>query len=232
MSKTKILIIDGQYTILSNGVFVQDEIPRLLASYMDEGYSVWMVTGDINDTSILDSPNIPIWLKSEVMSFSPDALVTMRKSYKFDEKSLILSNDYNRAKSYGLKLEIYSLSELLGSLKYEPLEVADAVICYGFDILEFIKFCKESKLLGIVDSEKVNTDRRTGTHDGVAFMASGSNAAEDVSFAMECISMLIKNGEYKIRHHKNCLGVTYQGKGVEDVDMTITDDISLPLLLV
>jgi hypothetical protein len=233
MNKQRLVIIDGPYTLISNEHFIKDEIPRMLAKYIDDDYKIWMINVEVNDdTFFLKNTSVPQWLKENVMMISIETFKGLSLSEYNKKDSFILTDNHERVQSYGKKLTVYHLNDLFKNSKYEPLNIADLILCFGFEKSEFTNFCQQSNLLGVSENKTIKTTMSLNP-DGVAFHIKKNDIkiVNEVKHSQGILNDMIKNNQYKIRHYHNILGVTNKGKGLDHVNLEYMG-IELPLLSV
>lgn len=223
----KVIIIDNISTILTNGSFLKDEIPRVLSNYIKEGFHLWLNEDNIG-IDLMDYPCIPFWLKQSLVFINKE--IVEDNPISFDKSSFIITNDYNRAISLNLKIKIYTNQEIFNINKYDKLDIADIILCFGFNIIEFNRFCKEANLLGFYDDEFYN--KNVKTHDGLAFLITEMNVKKEFDYIQHKIKDLLSKNKYTIKHDEYIIGVTYKGQGVNGLDLNIINGEKLPLLLV
>jgi hypothetical protein len=223
----KVLIIDGVSTILTKGSFLKDEIPRFLSNYLNDGYSLWLNDDNIG-ADLIDYTCVPFWLKQNLV-FINKAIIE-DNPVKFDKSSFIITNDYNRAKSLKLNINIYTNNELFNISKYKELNIADVILCFGFNVVEFNTFCKEANLLGYHDENYFNKSGKK--HDGLAFLMEGENVETEYYNCLDITKYILREKLYTIKHDEYIIGVTYKGQGVENLNLNILNGQKLPLLLV
>jgi hypothetical protein len=225
--KQKVLIIDGVSTILTKGSFLKDEIPRFLSKHLNEGYSLWLNDDNIG-ADLIDYPCVPFWLKQNLVFINKTIIED--NPVNFDKSSFIITNDYNRADSLKLNIKIYTNSELFGINKYRELNIADVILCFGFNVVEFNTFCKEANLLGYYDEKYFNKSGKN--HDGLAFLMEDENVEKEYIKCIDVAAYNVKKNIYTIKHDEYIIGVSYKGQGVEKLNLNILNGQKLPLLLV
>jgi hypothetical protein len=223
----KVIIIDTISTILTNGSFLKDEIPRALSNYIRDGFHLWLNEDNIG-IDLMDYPCIPFWLKQSLVFINKEILDD--NQVLFDKSSFIITNNYNRAASLKLNLKIYTNKEIFNIDKYQKLDIADAVLCFGFNITEFNRFCKEANLLGFYDDEYYN--KNVKNHDGLAFLITEMDVKKEFEYIQHTIKDLITKNKYTIKHDEYIIGVSYKGQGVDGINLNIINGEKLPLLLV
>lgn len=222
MDTHKKILIDGMNTVVSNGYFIKDEIPRQLAGFYKEGFDIWFITDTYEDKKEWEeSTCIPEWLKNKVIIMDFDYV--LKERYKLSNDSLIITNRNNFWEKLGLKTVSYTETKIL------PLNIADVIFCFGFTKMEFVNFCKEAKLIGILKDKFFNLDN--SKVDGVAFMITDNNLQQESEFAIACINKLIGSKKYTIKHNKKAICITNKGKGIENVDFEV-GDVILPVILI
>jgi hypothetical protein len=224
MTTRKIVLIDGVNTVISNGYFIKDDIPRILADYKSKDYDIWLLSETYESSQEWNNSKcIPSWLQNSTILIDFDFVIS--NNDKFDKESIVITNRPKMFKNYNLKI-----SSLETSIK--PLNVADVIFCFGFTKLEFIKFCKNAKLIGVMNEKFFN--KETSNPDGVAFMIDdkkSKNLEMESEFAIGCINKLIGDKIYTIQHRKKVIGITNNGLGIEGVDFNL-ESVKIPLLLV
>ena len=212
MSYKKTLIIDGPYTILSNQYFINDTIPRILASYIDQGYNIWLIQTEAPDMDALDNTQMPSWLNENMMILN-EARFNNLKTLDFDSKSFIVSDNHLRASEYKTKLKIKSFEEVFGGkveCSYNPIDIADLIICFGFPLEEFKKFCHHSHLLGMAGNKLLESTKK----NGVAILVEEEDSEENIDKTIDKFKSLVAKKHYKVKHDGNVMGATYKGQGI------------------
>lgn len=223
MENHRVILLDGVNTLIYNENFIRDDIPRMLANYLEKGYELWLISESYDATQKWNSLNcIPNWLMEQTVVIDFDFVV---KNYgKYTSDSMVITN---RPKFFtNMKLKTISLET-----KYKPLRVADVIFCFGFTKPEFIRFCSNTKSIGIIQERFIN--KTVSNPDGVAFFID-ENVKElesEAEFAVGCLNRLITNKNYKIQYRKKVIGVTNKGKGIKDVNLDI-GNIEIPMLLI
>ncbi len=229
-TKQKIFIVDGVNTLFSNGYFVRDDIPRHLASYMDMGYSIWILTMSPDEHDMWDELTMPDWLKQNCFVMDTDLFNELKKS-TFDSQSMFVTNNPDITQFYDLKMKIKTPNEVFKCEEYVPLNIADVILCFGFTEHEFTKFYQESHLIGVMNKNFHNLIGNKA--DGIAVfidenMSDLKNSYEKI---LDILNGLLEEKKYKIKHNSKILGVTYKGQGIENMNMNILENKSIPLLL-
>lgn len=227
----KILILDGVNTLLSNGYFIKDDIPRYLAKHLDLNFNFWLLIMSPEEQEEWNKSNIPDWLKQNTFVMNTDLFNEMKK-IKFDTESVFISNDKNIAKFYNIKIKIKTPKEFFNFESYKPLNIADVVLCFGFEIQEFIDFCSESNLIGVSNETYYNF--KTSKADGIAIIVDEKiSQSEDLyEYILNILNKLIEQKKYKIKHNNKIIGVTYKGLGLQNINLNILENKTLPILLV
>jgi hypothetical protein len=171
MTSQKVILIESSSTILNNGFFVKDEIPRVLASYIDDKYTIWMLKDAYQDYDILNYSSIPFWLKENIVILDSDMLNYISKT-PLNSKSFILTNDVVKSRRHNLGIDIITMNEMFETTSFQPLKIADLVLCFGFNIVEFIRFCSETKMIGVNYEDKAPVNQNEKKPTGVAIMIS------------------------------------------------------------
>lgn len=233
MSNQKILIVDGVSTLFSNRYFIKDDIPRYLASYMDMGYNIWLVTLTTDETDLWDELVMPTWLRQEILIIN-DTMFDYIKTIKHHKDTFMVSKNLNSARKYKFNVPIFTPEKIFDIGKYTPLNVADVVLCFGFNLSEFLSFCSEAQLIGVNnDDEYVNLKDKNP--DGIAFLIDNEkakNLEKEYQQILNNINALVKSKKYKMKHNNKIIGVTYKGNGIQGVNLNILDSKDLPLLFV
>ncbi len=224
----KIILIDDISVIIKNNNFIKDSVPRFFAKCLDEKYKLWIKIDNIDINGIIDYECIPFWLKQNMVSIT-DSILENLKNFKFSEDSFIISNNSssNLDKSFlkKYKLKIYKISDIFDYNIYQPLDISDIVLCFGFDSKEFKEFCSQSNLMeyGKSTSKKYN---------GVAFLIKSNNLELEFQEIKNNFNDLVKKGKYQIKHKEFVIGATKNGKGLEELNLNIIGGKKLSLVLV
>jgi hypothetical protein len=220
-------VIDGLNTILTEEYFVSEEVPRFLAKCIDDGYKIW-INMDRISSDMLNHSCIPFWLKQEIVLTTPE--IIKQSKVEFTDDSMIISKDVVKSKSLKLNLHIFTIDELFSIRKYKVLKLADIYLCFGFNIAEFVKYCNESNCIGVEDNEIIVNVKNS---EGVAFLIKDSDLTNQYNEAMKYFDKLVDNKKYKVKRKEYIIGITYKGKGFENVNLNIFDNgEKLPLLFV
>lgn len=272
MTNQKVILIESSNTILNNGFFIKDEIPRILANYIDEKYTIWMLKDTSQDYDILNFTSIPFWLKENIVILDSDMLSYIGRT-PLDKKSFILTHDVVKSKRHNLGIDIITMNEMFETTTFQSPKLTDLVLCFGFNIIDFIRFCNETKMIGVnyEDKNPINHNEKKPT--GVAVMVSNpcinpqaydsyilnlknldimnddtnflsipdslscnilkpKSIKAEHKFGLQYIKTLIKDKKYKVQHDNSVMGVTCKGNGLYNIDLKLSEDYTLPLMLV
>jgi hypothetical protein len=222
----KVIILDGISSIIKNQNFIKDSIPRVLAKYVDDKYKLWLRPNPMESNGILDYICVPFWLKQSIITVNDNILENL-KDIKFSSDSFVISNDTNKDAIFKkFKLRVYSSYDIF-SYRYNPLNIADIILCFGFEDLEFKKLCNEANLL-----EFGSKTLKTKKYNGVAFSIKSDNLELEYKDIIENFQSLIKSGKYTIKHKEYVIGLTSGGLGIEGLNLNIINGKSLPLILI
>lgn len=227
----KIMVLDGASTILCENFFVKDDIPRILASFVDDGYDIIFIyeNEEEDEKEAVLNANIPFWLTQNILFLTRADFEDKDLSY-YSQDSVFISNNSNRLEKYKQKIMVQNANDFFESKEYPVINIADIIICYGFSENEFVKFCSQNNFFGVLD--KVNVNTRQKKIEGVALFAQSDKSKNDYEFGMDCLRVLKSQNRYTPKHNKRVIGVTCKGAGLDNVNLSYKDNKTLPLLLV
>ena len=148
METQKTILIDGANTVMHNGFFIQDHIPRQLAKFIDDEYKIYLIYENYDDKDMWEnSKHTPDWFKTTIILQDFDFMLKEKDNFSKKEKdTIVITKRPEFFKDFGFKILTYTS-------KFDKLNVADVIFCFGFSKLDFLRFCKESKLIGVYDSK-------------------------------------------------------------------------------
>lgn len=193
--------------------------------FMDQGYSIWYITETYQDQQKWNDIEIPNWLRDNVLLFDLGVLNSLN-DLKFTKDSFILSYDQKNTKKILYDLKVVTPQSLF-SIRYEPLKVADVVLCFGFDSTEFNNFCQQCNLIGKKNGRVINNPSK---YDGIAFLITSDDLQTEYEEIIKDLNYLIYSKLFKFQHSQKVLGVTNKGFGLDNMNLNILNGKPLPLL--
>jgi hypothetical protein len=220
------MAIDGLSTIMNEKYFVDDSIPRDLCKYIQEGFNVWIIIREQEDTMRWSSSTVSDFLRSNVLllenfNFSDLFVLSDR------ENSVVITNYSENKSLYDVCGPVYNVKDFF-NIKFPSILFTDFLFCFGFTEEKFYTFCEESNLIGVAKDKTVRDKDEKNKTNGMAFWVDpirvwGGQKEDFLIFANICIEKKLF-----IPKNKNVmLGVIYQGK-----DEKNAMDSDLPLLYV
>ena len=224
----KILLIDGLSTIMNEKYFILDEVPRILADYIDDKFKIWIAIRYHEETSQWsDDRIVPKWLHDNVKVI--EALDFQKLPNVADQnESIVITNDLNNTSIYNVCGDVFHIEEVFRYGTFPTVDIADFIFCFGFDEETFINFCVQSNLIGVVNNKTVRDNDPKNSVNGMAFWVDKdkkwNETLEECSvFANICI----KKNRFKPKYDRSILGVMNQNK-----TDTLAIESNLPILYV
>lgn len=203
MASHKKIIILGTHTIFSDNYFINDEVPRALGRFIEDGYTIEMLK-TIPEEVNLELIQMPFWLRDNLL-----VIEELNEKEKYHKDSFAITDNTAIAKEYNLNIPVYD--DFFSPLTFDKFNVVDLLICFGFESKAFKHFCKTNNLLGIENDEYINKSKN---NQAVAISVDTDNTKETSIYAMTKFKSVVKNGMYKVKHDNTLLGVTFKGRGV------------------
>jgi hypothetical protein len=229
MSSMKIILLDGISAIINEENFIKDEIPRYLSSYLEKDYKIWLNVYDSNFDN-LEYNCIPLWLSKQIITINEDIFKSIN-SLNISKESFILTSDLSRGKNLNIKLQkkfkIVSQDEILD---FEKIDIADILLCIGFNKTDFFKLCKEQNFLGMDGNEHINLNSKN--HRGFAYFVKNDELDQEYKIAYKKFNSLVESRKITNKYNNFTIGLTHKGRGVTGLDLNILNGKKLPLLLI
>jgi hypothetical protein len=144
------------------------------------------------------------------------------------EDSMVITNQIDNPALYNVCGSVNDVKEVFHSDLFPIVNQADFLFCFGFNEEEFMRFCNQSNLIGILNDHVVRDNDTKNSINGMAFWIdrekSWNHNYKNVS---DIITLCLKERRYVPKHNKKLLGVIYQGKGFD-----IAKESKMPLLYV
>jgi hypothetical protein len=216
VEKQKILFIDGLSTIMNEKYFILDEIPRIMADYIEEGFKILIVLRDREDSSRwYDFKVVPDWMRNNITVFS-DIDYSNLMNIVNKENSMAITNNIENPVLQDVFDNINDVKDVFSFGKYPIVNRADYLFCFGFEENEFMDFCNQSNLIGIIGEHVARDNDLKNSVNGMAFLVDkDKNWSENLKDSKNYIRVCIKENRYIPRHKNRMLGIIYQGKGYE-----------------
>ncbi len=221
------MLIDGLSSIMNEEYFLEDSIPRYLTKYIEDGYNIWIMIREQEDTDRWNLLTISTFLRENILllnDFDISSLVNLANQ----ETSMIVTNYPENKSLYNVCGKVYTNKEIFHLKTFPIIKLADFLFCFGFSEEKFFSFCEESNLIGIVNNKTIRDKDKHNKTNGMAFWVDkrkswNEQMREFNDFANICIQRKL----FIPKHHKTLLGIIYQGK-----DKIIALESKLPLLYI
>lgn len=228
--KKKILLIDGLSTIMNEKYFILDEIPRILADYIEEGFNIWIALRLRENASRWYEPKIvPDWLRDNVIIFSDIEFSNISKVAD-QENSMVITNNVENPALYDICGTVNHIEEIFHFGTFPIVDKADYVFCFGFEENKFIEFVKQSNLIGIIGDHVARDNDPKNTVNGIAFYIDKFSSIDGITVSdswqkkykdiKDYINLCIKEKRYTPKHGNSVLGVIYQGRDLEQAKIS------------
>jgi len=229
MESIKIVLIDGISSIIKEENFIKDEIPRYFSNLLEQKFIFWLYVYDSNYDN-LNYECIPFWLKSNIIKIDNEILKSVN-SLNISKESFILTSDLPRSSEINQKLrhkfKTININEIF---KTEQLNnIADILLCFGFDKMDFFKFCKDYNFLGLDGNEYINLNSKKIS--SFAYCIKSDVISQEYIRTMEKFKELTDNKKIISKNNGYVLGITNKGKGLKNIDLNIINGKTLPLIL-
>lgn len=229
-AKKKILLIDGLSTIMNEKYFILDEIPRILADYIEEGFTIWIVLRLREDASRWYEPKIvPDWLRDSCTVFSDFDFTNLSKVAD-QENSMVITNNVENPALYDICGDVNHIEEIFHFGTFPIVDKADYLLCFGFNESKFIDFVNQSNLIGIIGDHVARDNDPDNTVNGMAFFIDlndkiSPNSDNDFwtkkyNDITNYINLCVKEKRYKPKHANSIIGVIYQGRDFEQAKIS------------
>jgi hypothetical protein len=230
--KKKILLIDGLSTIMNEKYFILDEIPRILADYIEEGFTIWIVLRLREDASRWYEPKVvPDWLRDNCIVFSDFDFSNVSKIAD-QETSMVITNNLENPVLYDICGTVNHINEIFHFGTFPIVNKADYILCFGFNELKFTEFVKQSNLIGIIGDHVARDNDPGNTVNGMAFLVDKNENSPSNIISLEeswiksykditdYINLCVKEKRYKPKHGNSILGAIYQGKDITQAKLS------------
>lgn len=210
-NKRKIMLIDGLSSIMNQEYFISDSIPRFLTKFVEDGYLIWIVVREQEETDRWNILTVSKFLRENITvlnDFDISTLVTLADQ----NSSMVITNYPENSSLYNICGKVYTNTEIFNLEKFPIVNIADFIFCFGFSEKDFLSFCEESNFIGIVKNKTMRDKDKYNKTNGMAFFVEKEvewkNQMEDFQdFANICI----QKNMFKPKHGKTLLGIIYQG---------------------
>lgn len=226
--KKKILLIDGLTTIMNEKFFILDEIPRIMASYIEEGFTIWISIREHEDTERWnDTTIVPDWMRENIVLINNLEFENL-PNIADQEDSMVITNQIDNPALYDVCGSVNDVKEVFHSDLFPIVDKADFIFCFGFNETEFVNFCNQSNLIGILNDHVVRDNDTKNSINGMAFWIDKEKSwIQNYKSASDIVSLCINERRYIPKNNKRLLGVIYQGK-----EFRMAKESKLPLLYV
>jgi len=216
IEKQKILFIDGLSTIMNEKYFILDEIPRIIAEYLEEGFKIRIVLREREESSQwYDFKVVPDWMRNNITVFSGIDYTDLRNIVD-KETSMAITNDINNPALQNVFDNINDIKDVFSFGKYPVVNRADYLFCFGFEEKEFMDFCNQSNLIGIIGEHVARDNDFKNSVNGMAFLVDKDKYwSENLKDNKNYVKICVKENRYIPRHNNKILGIIYQGKEYE-----------------
>jgi hypothetical protein len=213
VEKQKILFIDGLSTIMNEKYFILDEIPRIIAEYLEEGFKIMIVLREREDSSRwYDFKVVPDWMRNNI-TVSSEIDYTNLMNIVDKETSMVISNDISNPVLQDVFDNINDIKDVFNFGKYPVVNRADYLFCFGFDEKEFMDFCNQSNLIGIIGEHVARDNDFQNSINGMAFLVDKDKSwSENLKDMKGYIKACLKENRYIPRHSNRMLGIIFQGR--------------------
>ena len=205
--------------------FILDEIPRILGSYIEEGFSVWIAVREDEDVNIWYDPEVvPDWMREHILVIENMDFSNLKE--KADQtESFVLTNDVNNVSIQGVCGEVVSIEEEVHFGTFPIVNIADVLFCFGFTESNFMNFCQQSNLIGVIGEHLIRDKDEENNTNGMAFLVDKELSwLNNFEKAVEYVNLCIKQKRFIPRNNRRMLGIIYQGK---DLDMAKESELNL-----
>ena len=188
MSTQKKLIILGAHTIFSDKYFINDEVPRILGGYIEDGFRIELFQVLPDDGQIFEEAQMPFWLRENIFIID-----TINDKEKFDKESFAITDNPELHKLVKINIPVYT--NFFESLSFDKFNIVDLLVCFGFSSKEFKHFCKSNNLLGFENGAII--DKKIKMSNAVAVSVDSDNTKETYHYAISKFKMAIDNENFE-----------------------------------
>jgi len=207
MSIQKKLIILGAHTIFSDKCFINDEVPRILGGYIEDGFRIELLQVLPDDEQTFNEAQMPFWLRENIFIIDK-----INDKEKLDKESFAITDNPELQKLVKINIPVYT--NFFESLSFDKFNIVDLLVCFGFSDKEFKHFCKTNNLLGFENG--VIIDKKIKMSNAVAVSVDSDNIKETYDYAVSKFKSAVDSNMYKVKHDSTSLGVTYHGRGIDN----------------
>lgn len=213
LEKQKILFIDGLSTIMNEKYFILDEIPRIMADYLEEGFKIKIALREREDSSRwYDFKVVPDWMHNNIVLFSGIDYSNLMNIVD-KETSIAITNDIDNPVLQTIFDNINDIKDIFHFGTFPIVNRADYLFCFGFEEKEFMDFCNQSNLIGIIGEHVARDNDFQNSVNGMAFLVDKDKSwIETFKDTKNYIKVCIKENRYIPRHKNQMLGIIYQGR--------------------
>jgi hypothetical protein len=225
--KKKVMLIDGLSSIMNEDYFLSDTIPRYLTKYIEEGYNVWIVIREQENTEPWNLLKVSTFLRENILLLTDFDLFGLLNLTN-QETSMVVTNYPENKSLYNICGKVYTNEEIFHLEIFPQIKLADFLFCFGFSEEKFFSFCEESNLIGIVNNKTIHDKDELNKTNGMAFWVDKEKSWRDqMNDFNEFANICVQRKLFIPKHDKTLLGIIYQGK-----DKFIALESELPLLYV
>ncbi len=206
MSMQKKTLIIGAHTLFFNGYFISDEAPRILASLIDDGFKIELLKIAPEEDEIIKNVEMPFWLREQLF-----VLDELPNDEKYHKDSFVIVGNIDDVKNLKIKLPIHT--NYFNKTNAMNFDIADLIICFGFNDKYFKQFCKTNNLLCV--AKGVFSFKNGKKYNAVAVSVEGDNNDETKDYAVRKFNIAVKDNMYKIQHDETIVGVSYKGRDLK-----------------
>jgi hypothetical protein len=199
-----------------------------MASYIEEGFTIWIAVREHEDVIRWENKEIvPDWMRENIVLIN-DLEFENLPTLADQEDSMVITNQIENPALYNVCGDVNDVKEVFHSDLFPIVNNADFLFCFGFPEKEFIRFCSQSNLIGIVNDHVARDNDTKNTVQGMAFwMDKDKTWTENYKNAFEIIGICLTERRYISKHNKKLFGIVYKGE-----DYTMSKESKLPLLFI
>ena len=218
------MAIDGLSTIMNEKYFIDDTIPRDLCKYIQEGYNIWIIIREQEDTMRWNSSIVSNFLRENIVLFENFNFSDLIKLS--DQQNSVVITNYTENKSlYDVCGPVYSGKDFF-NIGFPNIALVDFLFCFGFTEEQFYAFCEASNLIGIAKDKTIRDKDEKNKTNGMTFWVDPTKVWEIQKEDFLIFANICVEKKLFIPKNKNTmLGVIYQGN-----DEKNALDSNLPLL--
>jgi hypothetical protein len=207
MNTHKKVIILGTHTIFSDKYFVNDEVPRVLGTLIEDGFKIELLKVLSDDVYMFENTMMPFWLRENILIID-----NINEAEKLHKDSFVITDNAELAKTFNFSVPVYT--DFFNSLTFDKFNNVDLLVCFGFSSKEFKHFCKSNNVLGFKNG--VILDRKIQNYNAVAVSTDEDNTEDTADYAISKFKLVVNNQMYKVKHNNTLIGLTYKGRGINN----------------